>query len=71
MPQAFKNPDAKAAVEKEFEKLEKIPGWQLTKVRNKKEVIDEARDMGRKVHFASWMDHCYLKKSELELRHQK
>ena len=41
--QAMKIPDAKAAVEKEWEKSEKIPAWQRTKVRNKKEVIDEAR----------------------------
>ena len=36
MPQAMKIPDAKAAVDKEWEKLEKIQAWQLTKVRNKK-----------------------------------
>ena len=42
MPQALKIPDVKATVEKEWEKLEKIPAWQLTKVRNKKEVIEEA-----------------------------
>ena len=51
-----KNPDATAAMEKEWEKLEKILAWQLTKVRNKKEVIEEARNKGRKVHFASLMD---------------
>ena len=50
-------------------KLEKIPAW-LTKVRNKKEVIDEA-SMGRKVHFASLMDICHLKNSDLEPRYQK
>ena len=32
-------------------------------VRNKSEVIDEARKEGRKVHFASLMDLCHLKKS--------
>ena len=37
-----------AAVDKEWEKLEKIPAWQLTKVRNE-EVIDEARNKGRKI----------------------
>ena len=37
MPQAMKIPEAKAAVEKEWGKLEKIPAWQLTKVRNKGE----------------------------------
>ena len=36
MPQAMKIPDAKAAVDKEWAKREKIPAWQLTKVRNKK-----------------------------------
>ena len=35
MPQAMKMPDAKTAVEKEWEKLEKISAWQLTKVRKK------------------------------------
>ena len=30
MPQALKIPDAKAAVEKEWRQLEKIPAWQLT-----------------------------------------
>ena len=32
MPQAMKIPAAKAAVDKEWEKLEKIPAWDLTKV---------------------------------------
>ena len=47
-----------------MEKLEKITAWQLTKVRNNKEVIDEARNKGWKVHFASLMDFCHLKSSE-------
>ena len=42
-------------------KLEKISAWNLTKVRSKKEVIDEARTSGAKVHFASLMDICHLK----------
>ena len=37
-------------------KVEKIPAWQLTKVRNKKEVTDEARNKRRKDHFKSLMD---------------
>ena len=71
MHQAMKILDAQAAVEKEKEKLEKIPAWQLTNVRNKKEEIDEARNKGRKVHFASLMDICHLKHSELEPQYQK
>ena len=62
MPQAMKIP-AKAAVDKEWENL--------TKVRSKKEVIDEARTKGAKVHFASLMDMCHLKNVELETKHQK
>ena len=71
MPQAIKIPAAKAAVDKEWEKLEKISAWNLTKVRSKKEVIDEARTKGAKVHFASLMDICHLKNAELEAKHQK
>ena len=71
MPQAMKIPAAKAAVEKEWEKLEKIPAWDLTKVRSKSEVIDEARTKGAKVHYAPLMDICHLKKAELEAKHQK
>ena len=44
--------------------------WQLTKVKDKKDVIDEARNKGRKVHFASLMDLCHLKNSELEPQFQ-
>ena len=71
MPQAMKIPAAKAAVEKECEKFEKIPSWDLTKVRSEKDVIDEARTKGAKVHFASLMDICHLKNAELVEKHQK
>ena len=71
MPQAMKIPAAKAAVDKEWEKLEKMSAWNLTKVRSKKEVIDEARTKGAKAHFASLMDICHLKNAELEAKHQK
>ena len=61
----MKIPAAKAAVDKECGKLEKIPACNLTKVRSKKEVIDEARTKGAKVHFASLMDICHLKKCRI------
>ena len=54
-----------------MEKLEKIPRRLLTKVRNKKEVVDDARTEGRKVHFASLTDLCHLENSELEPLYQK
>ena len=71
MPQAMKIPAAKAAVDKGWEKLEKFSAWNLTKVRSKKEVIDEARTSGATVHFASLMDICHLKNAELEAKTQK
>ena len=71
MPQAVKIPAANTAVDKEWEKLGKISAWSLTKVRSKKEVIDEARTKGAKVHFASLMDMCHLKNGQLEAKHQK
>ena len=52
-------------------KIEKISAWNLTKVRSKKEVNDEAKTSGAKVHFASLMDICHLKNAELEAKHQK
>ena len=54
-----------------MEKSEKIPAWLLTKVGNQKEVIDEERNEDRNVHFASLMDLCHLKHSELEPKFQK
>ena len=69
--QAVKIYAAKAAVDKEREKLEKISAWNLTKVKSKKLVIDEARMSGATVHFASSMDICHLKNAQLEAKHQK
>ena len=51
--------------------METISAWNLTKVRSKKEVIDEVRTKGAKVHCASLMDICHLKNAELEAKHQK
>ena len=58
-------------MDKEWEKLEKFSAWNLTKVRIKKDVIDEAKTAGATVHFASLMDICHLKNAELEAKHQK
>ena len=66
----MKIPTAKSSTG-QGKKLQKISAWNLTKVRSKKEVIDEARTKGAKVHFASLMDTCHLKDAELEAKHQK
>ena len=71
MPQAMKIPGAKAAMDKEWKKLETIPAWQLEKVKSKKEVILEAQRDKNKVHFATLMDMCHLENAELEPKLQK
>ena len=64
-------PAAKAAVDKEWEKIGENFGVEPDEVRSKKEVIDEARTSGAKVHFVSLMNICHLKNAELEAKHQK
>ena len=61
LPQAMKIPAVKEAVDKEWEKFDKISAWKLTKVKSKKSVIDEARTAGATFHFASLKDICHLK----------
>ena len=70
MPQAMKIPAAKAAVDKEWEKLKKMSAWDLTKVRSDKEVIDEARTKCTQIHLASFVDICHFN-AELETKRQK
>ena len=70
IPQAMKISDAKAAVDKEWEMLEKMPAWQVTKVKSKTEVIQKAQKGGT-FHFASLMDLCHLKNLELEQQKKK
>ena len=71
MHHAMKIARSKGSSGRRMGKMENISAWDLTKVRSKKEVIDEARTKGVKVHFASLMDLCHLKNAELEAKHQK
>ena len=65
MPQAFKIQMQRRQWRKNGQKLKKLLAWQLTKVRNKKEVIDVARNKGSKVHVASLMHLCHLKNTSI------
>ena len=56
---------------KNEKKLKKVPAWQLTKVRNKSEVIAERWNKCHTVHVSSLIDLCHLKNSELEPQFQK
>ena len=61
MPQASKLPDAKVA-------LENGRNWRILACQQR--VIEETRNKGRKVHFASLMDLCHPKNSELDPPYQ-
>ena len=50
--------------------MEKFSAWNLTKVRSKKQVIEEGKTSGATVHFAPLMDIFHLKNAELEAKHQ-
>ena len=56
MLRAMTIPDGKAAMDKEWEKLEKLPAWHMAKVNNQKEVILESQKEQRTIHFATLMD---------------
>ena len=59
--QAMRIPDATSAVDKEWEKLEKLPAWLMTKVKNTKEATVETQSEKRAVHLATLVDICHLK----------
>ena len=72
MPQAMKILDAKAAVDKEWKKLEAGPAWQLEKVKSTKEVSLEAQ-RDKKERPLCYIDgHLFPQKNaELEPKLQK
>ena len=62
--EAMKIPEAKAAVDVEWNKLENWPAWNFKKIKLKAEVDRQATDDGMSGHFASLMDVCHLKRVE-------
>ena len=68
---AMKSPDANAVVDEESEKLKNLSGWQESKVKSKRKVIDEAQKEDTPVHFATIVDLYHLKNAELDKRFQK
>ena len=56
--------EAKAALDKKWTKLQKVPARDESKVTNKAEVIRRATSEGKKVRFATLMDLYHLKNYE-------
>ena len=72
MHQAMKIPDAKAAVNKEWKKLETIPAWQFGQSWEPKIILFwKHQETKKKVHFATLMDIFHRKNAELEPQFQK
>ena len=64
IPKAMQIPDAKAALEKEWTKLEMRKAWDVTRVWPKADVLaEEALRNKRPVHVGSFMDLCHIKNS--------
>ena len=61
----MKIPDAKAAVNKKWDKLRSLPAWDDNKVKPKAVVVHKTKMEGKTVHFANLMDLCHLKNAEL------
>ena len=53
--------DAKVAVDTELEKLRRFAAWNEAKVENTVIVIQDAKNEGKRVHFANLMDVCDFK----------
>ena len=62
----MKIPDAQVAVDKEWEKLEQLPSWQMTKEKSKREVVQGARKRANNCPF--WYIDGYLSSQECGVR---
>ena len=65
LPKAMRIPEAKAAVTKEWDKLEKIPAWHVNAVQPRADVEARAKRNRTVCHFGNLMALCHLKNSEL------
>ena len=69
--EALKMLGAKAAADKERDKLKKTPARDVKKVRSKSEVISQAKKDGKTVHFSNLVNLCHVKNVELAKHLQK
>ena len=65
-PKAMKIPEAKAALDKEWTKLQKLPAWGQVQSDQWSRGDTLSKLEGKKVHFATLIDFCHVKNSELE-----
>ena len=66
----MKIPEAFTAMDKEWNKLEKIPTWDVSKVEERSTVQERAQRTKVVTHFGQIMPLCHIKNSELEAEMQ-
>ena len=71
IPQAVKNLDAKAAVDKERDRLERAPARHVERGHEQERGHRKGTQRGKHSSFATLMDYRHLKNSELEKKFQK
>ena len=67
----MENLEAKAAVDKEWDKLKNLPAWQESKVKSKQDVIEQVQKGSKRVHFAKIRTQCHLENSESDKKSKK
>ena len=68
---ARKIPKAVEALNAEWDKLEKIPTWDTSKVQERWKVKEQAKRTNVVTHFGQIMQLCHIKNSELAVEMQK
>ena len=71
IPKALLIPDAKAALDKEYDKLNRIEAWDMSKVQSKRVIQEKAKRTGKTIHIGELMELCHLKNSQLEKKISK
>ena len=67
----MENLEAKAAVDKDWDKLKNLPAWQESKDKSKQDVIEQVQKEGKRVHFAKIRTQCHLENSESDKKTPK
>ena len=65
--QAMKILDAKAAVDKKWDKLKNLPAWRESQGKSKEKIIEQAQTEGDMVHFTTLLDSSRARK-RLQMR---
>ena len=66
LQKALRDPKGRAALNKEWDKLDNITAWDVSKVQPRAKVVAQAKKDKVPVHFGDIMQLCHIKNSELD-----